>query len=131
MGNRDWGREFESMFQQHGRGHGDWGRGHGSQWGGWGPPGRRSGPPPWLAGLFGLAGQEPVRGPRARRGDVRVAILAVLADGPLNGYQVIQEIGDRTDGAWRPSPGSVGPARRAPSANGAHTAATSASCSAR
>jgi DNA-binding PadR family transcriptional regulator len=40
---------------------------------------------------------------------VRVAILAVLADGPLNGYQLIQEIGDRTRGAWRPSPGSVYP----------------------
>src|SRR3954449_5135043 len=104
MGNRDWGREFESMFQQHRRAHGgQWG----GSGGGWGPPGRRSGPPPWLAGLFGLAGEEPPRGPRARRGDVRVAILAVLADGPLNGYQVIQEISERTDGAWRPSPGSV------------------------
>jgi hypothetical protein len=42
MGSRDWGREFESMFQQHRRTHGqgDWGRGHGGQWGGWGPPGR-------------------------------------------------------------------------------------------
>src|SRR5262245_19780019 len=115
MAHRDWGREFEAMFQQHGRGrgHGDWSRGHGGQWGGswggWGPPGRRSGPPPWLAGLFGLATQEPARGPRSRRGDVRVAILAVLADGPLNGYQVIQEIAERTDGAWRPSPGSVYP----------------------
>jgi DNA-binding PadR family transcriptional regulator len=59
--------------------------------------------------LFGLATQEPTRGPRVRRGDVRVAILAVLADGPLNGYQVIQEIGERTGGAWRPSPGSVYP----------------------
>jgi DNA-binding PadR family transcriptional regulator len=115
---RDWGREFESLFQQHGHG---WNGGHGSgrggrgarggEWGGWqwGPPNRRSGPPPWLAGLFGLAQQEHARGPRVRRGDVRVAILAVLADGPLNGYQVIQEISERTKGAWRPSPGSVYP----------------------
>jgi DNA-binding PadR family transcriptional regulator len=114
---RDWGREFEQMFQQHGRGAGGWGHGRpgrggaGSPWGSqWGPPGRRGGgPPPWIAGLFGLAQQEQTRGPRARRGDVRMAILAVLADGPLNGYQVIQEISDRTDGAWRPSPGSVYP----------------------
>jgi DNA-binding PadR family transcriptional regulator len=56
-----------------------------------------------------MAQQQRARAPRARRGDVRVAILAVLADGPLNGYQVIQEIADRTDGAWRPSPGSVYP----------------------
>jgi len=112
---RDWGREFETLFQQHGRGwnggaHG--GRGaRGGEWGGWqwGPPNRRSGPPPWLIGLFGLAQQEHTRGPRVRRGDVRVAILAVLADGPLNGYQVIQEISERTDGVWRPSPGSVYP----------------------
>jgi DNA-binding PadR family transcriptional regulator len=116
MGSRDWGREFESLFQQHGhsRGHGH-GRGRGGEWSGpwgawqWGPPNRRSGPPPWLTGLFGLAAQEQTRGPRVRRGDVRVAILAVLADGPLNGYQVIQEIGERTGGAWRPSPGSVYP----------------------
>jgi DNA-binding PadR family transcriptional regulator len=112
---RDWGREFEAMFQQHGHGRSP-GRGHGrgGEWSGpwgawqWGPPGR-SGPPPWLAGLFGLASPEPSRGPRARRGDVRVGILAVLADGPLNGYQVIQEIAERTGGAWRPSPGSVYP----------------------
>jgi DNA-binding PadR family transcriptional regulator len=111
---RDWGREFETMFHQHGRGHGrghGGGHGRGGEWGPWqwGPGSRRSGPPPWLTGLFGLASPEPSRGPRARRGDVRVAILAVLADGPLNGYQVIQEIADRTRGAWRPSPGSVYP----------------------
>jgi DNA-binding PadR family transcriptional regulator len=62
-----------------------------------------------LVGLFGMAQQHQSRAPRARRGDVRVAILAVLADGPLNGYQVIQEIAERTGGAWRPSPGSVYP----------------------
>jgi DNA-binding PadR family transcriptional regulator len=107
---RDWGREFETMLRQHARGHG-----RGGEWSGpwgawqWGPPSHRSGPPPWLTGLFGLASAERTRGPRARRGDVRVAILAVLADGPLNGYQVIQEIADRTGGAWRPSPGSVYP----------------------
>jgi DNA-binding PadR family transcriptional regulator len=47
---------------------------------------------------------------RARRGDVRMAALSLLADGPRNGYQIIQEIGERTDGVWRPSPGSVYPA---------------------
>jgi DNA-binding PadR family transcriptional regulator len=59
--------------------------------------------------LFGLAAQERARGPQVRRGDVRVAILAVLADEPLNGYQVIGQIAERTGGAWRPSPGSVYP----------------------
>jgi DNA-binding PadR family transcriptional regulator len=106
---RSWGSEFESLFNQHGpqgRRGGDWG----GPWGGWGASNRRSGPPPWLTGLFGLVGQDgPPRGPRVRRGDVRVAILAVLAVEPLNGYQVIQQISERTDGAWRPSPGSVYP----------------------
>lgn len=48
-------------------------------------------------------------GRRAGRGDIRAAILALLAEQPMHGYQVIQELGDRTDGAWRPSPGSVYP----------------------
>jgi DNA-binding PadR family transcriptional regulator len=51
------------------------------------------------------------RGPRVRRGDVRAAILDLLAEGqPWNGYQIIQEIGSRTQGVWRPSAGSVYPA---------------------
>jgi DNA-binding PadR family transcriptional regulator len=49
--------------------------------------------------------------PRARRGDVRAAILDLLAEGqPWNGYQVIQTIAERTHGVWRPSAGSVYPA---------------------
>lgn len=75
-----------------------------------GPPG----PPPWLAGIFGMGGPPSGGGPKVRRGDVRSAILAVLqaaaeADEPINGYQVIQQIGERSEGAWRPSPGSVYP----------------------
>ena len=50
------------------------------------------------------------RGPRARRGDVRTALLALLAEEPRNGYQLMQEIERRSDGMWRPSPGSVYPA---------------------
>src|SRR6266581_6845701 len=55
------------------------------------------------------------RGPRVRRGDVRAAILDLLGEGreeaqPWNGYQIIQEIGARTQGVWRPSAGSVYPA---------------------
>jgi Fe2+ or Zn2+ uptake regulation protein len=44
------------------------------------------------------------------RGDVRVATLALLAEQPLHGYQIIQQITERSGGAWRPSPGSVYPA---------------------
>jgi DNA-binding PadR family transcriptional regulator len=49
------------------------------------------------------------RAPKARRGDVRAAILAVLAEQSMNGYQIIQEIAERSGGAWKPSPGSIYP----------------------
>jgi len=70
----------------------------------------REGPGPWRFGGFGPGPFGFPRGPRARRGDVRAAILALLAEGPRNGYQLMQEIEERSDGAWRPSPGSVYPA---------------------
>ncbi|MFW6773278.1 PadR family transcriptional regulator [Nocardioides sp. CPCC 205120] len=68
--------------------------------------------PPWVAGLLGF--DAPPQhghggGPKVRRGDVRAAILDVLASGPRNGYQVISEIAERSHGAWKPSPGSVYP----------------------
>jgi DNA-binding PadR family transcriptional regulator len=46
---------------------------------------------------------------RGRRGDVRAAILKLLAERPMHGYEMIQEIGERTQNLWRPSPGSVYP----------------------
>lgn len=48
-------------------------------------------------------------GGRARRGDVRAAILALLAEQPMHGYEIIRELGERSSGVWRPSPGSVYP----------------------
>jgi DNA-binding PadR family transcriptional regulator len=45
-----------------------------------------------------------------RRGDVRVALLIALADGPGHGYELIQTLEAKSDGRWRPSPGSVYPA---------------------
>ena len=66
---------------------------------------RREGFGPFFGGPGGFP-----RGPRARRGDVRTAALLLLAEGPLNGYQIMQEIERRSDGVWRPSPGSVYPA---------------------
>jgi DNA-binding PadR family transcriptional regulator len=64
--------------------------------------------PPWAAGPGGPWAAGP-RGPKARRGDVRAAILAVLAEQPMNGYQIIQEIAERSGGMWKPSPGSIYP----------------------
>ncbi|TQO18686.1 PadR family transcriptional regulator [Rhodoglobus vestalii] len=47
--------------------------------------------------------------PRMGRGDVRVAILHLLAEESMHGYQIIHEIEKRSNGAWKPSPGSVYP----------------------
>lgn len=49
------------------------------------------------------------RGPRGRRGNVRAAILALLTERPMHGYEMIQELDQRTGGGWRPSPGSIYP----------------------
>jgi len=59
-------------------------------------------------GYRGGHGGRPRR--RMRRGDVRAAILLLVEEEPRNGYQVMQEIEARSEGAWRPSPGSVYPA---------------------
>ncbi|HEY6532906.1 MAG TPA: PadR family transcriptional regulator [Acidimicrobiales bacterium] len=70
---------------------GGWGR-----WGGGGPgfgPGR---------------GRGRGRG-RARKGDVKAAVLALLAERPMHGYEIIGELAERTGGMWKPSPGSVYP----------------------
>ena len=88
------------MFGRRMHSHGGFGGGprvgvHGGRWGGggpWGPP-------------FGGRGG----GPRVRRGNVRAAILALLAERPMHGYEMIQELEARTDGLWRPSAGSIYP----------------------
>jgi DNA-binding PadR family transcriptional regulator len=96
------------------RRHGGRPGGRGGQRGPW-----SGGPPPWVQGLIDMAqsGGQPDsghgrfghRGPKVRRGDVRSAILDVLAVEPMNGYQIIQQIAERSGGAWKPSPGSVYP----------------------
>jgi DNA-binding PadR family transcriptional regulator len=48
-------------------------------------------------------------GPRARRGDIRAAVLALLAERPMHGYEMITELEERTGGIWRPSAGSIYP----------------------
>ncbi|HSK25770.1 MAG TPA: PadR family transcriptional regulator [Jiangellales bacterium] len=91
-------------------------RGGGGPWGGWG----WGGPPPWArpggpwanpfdaGGRGGPGSHGRRRGPRGR-GDVRLAIVGLLAEQPMHGYQLIQEITGRSEGRWRPSPGSVYP----------------------
>lgn len=105
--------EMGVSFPREGRGH------HGGH--GEGPPafvpGGRGG---WRQrGPGGPGGRPPFEGghdrrfghrPHAGRGDVRAAVLALLAETPLHGYQIIQQISERSGGDWRPSPGSVYPA---------------------
>src|SRR5437868_10516003 len=65
---------------------------------------------PFAGGGFG-----PGWGPRggwrkARRGDIRTAALLLIAEEPRNGYDVMQLVEERSEGVWRPSPGSIYPA---------------------
>jgi DNA-binding PadR family transcriptional regulator len=71
---------------------------------------RRMGGGPFGGGPGGPFGRGHGRGRgRARRGDVRLALLRLLAEQPANGYQLMQTIEERSGGRWRPSPGSVYP----------------------
>jgi DNA-binding PadR family transcriptional regulator len=49
------------------------------------------------------------RGGRGQRPNVRPAVLALLLERPMHGYEMIQELESRTGGIWRPSPGSIYP----------------------
>src|ERR1700678_1907093 len=69
--------------------------------GGQGGPGRA----PGRGGHGGRTG-----GRRGRRGDVRTAILALRAERPMHGYEMLAELARRTREVWRPSPGSLYPA---------------------
>jgi DNA-binding PadR family transcriptional regulator len=79
--------------------------GHHRAFGPFGPPRPPMPPGPW--GPWGH-GRGRGRGRRGR-GDVRAAILALLAERPMHGYEMIQELEARTGGVWRPSPGSIYP----------------------
>ncbi|WP_370150117.1 PadR family transcriptional regulator [Streptacidiphilus sp. EB129] len=115
---------------QPGRRDRSWGGGRGPRhehreaFGGFGPP--PPPPPPGPGGFggpgafgpgfgpFGFGGHGPHRrgggrGGRARRGDVRASLLALLRDRPMHGYEMIREIAERSGGTWKPSPGSVYP----------------------
>jgi DNA-binding PadR family transcriptional regulator len=91
-------RAMSEGRRRHGGGHG---------------PGHGFGPGPFGPGGFGGFGRgfgPGGRGKRARRGDVRAAVLLLLEEEPRNGYQLMQELEERSGGVWRPSPGSIYPA---------------------
>ena len=72
------------------------------------------GPHPHGGGGRGRGGRSRGRGYsdrryRANRGDIRAAVIALLAEDPMHGYQIMQELAERSKGAWEPSPGSIYP----------------------
>ncbi len=85
-------RDFRDMHEARGR-----------AFGGWRPPF----PPPGHGHGHGRGRGRGGRG--GRRGNVRAALLALLNERPMHGYEMIQELDGRTGGVWRPSPGSVYP----------------------
>ena len=94
-------RDFRDMHEGRGRGHEGRERGFGFGW---------RGPFPFPPHAHGPHGHGRGRGrSRGRRGNVRAAILALLTERPMHGYEMIKEIDTRTGGVWSPSPGSVYP----------------------
>lgn len=103
------------QHDEHG-GRGGFGGGPRERRGRFGPPGGHGfGPGPGFGpgggpafGPGGPRGFGP-RGARARKGDVRSAILSLLSEAPSSGYGLMKSIAEKTQDAWRPSPGSVYP----------------------
>jgi DNA-binding PadR family transcriptional regulator len=92
-------KHWRAMTGPHGGAHRGRERGYGQRWG-------RGFP----FGGFAPGGGPFGSGRKARRGDIRTAALLLLAEEPRNGYQIMQEVEERSEGVWRPSPGSVYPA---------------------
>jgi DNA-binding PadR family transcriptional regulator len=88
-----WDRDWSRMGG-HGHGPGHWARGRGP------------GPDAW-AGILSEWWRGPA--PRAERGTVRWLVLDAIATQPRHGYEIIQAIGEKSNGAYKPSPGVVYP----------------------
>jgi DNA-binding PadR family transcriptional regulator len=97
----------------------DAGKPHGPQWG-WKRKAASFGGPPfmrkWMEG--GMAGGPPFgpfagrgqRGPRMfGQGDLRLLLLALIADKPSHGYDLIRTIESKFQGNYVPSPGTIYP----------------------
>lgn len=62
--------------------------------------------------VSGDVGEGRRRGRRGRMfgtGELRLALLALIADAPRHGYELIKEIEEATNGSYAPSPGAVYP----------------------
>ena len=94
--------KYEHERGRHGHSRGGRGPGPGNGFGpGFGPgPGPGYGPGP--------RGRKRRSG-RARRGDVRLALLGLLAEEEASGYALMKSVEERSRGVWKTSPGSVYP----------------------
>jgi DNA-binding PadR family transcriptional regulator len=101
-------REFRDYVRGNDAGHdGPFGPGFGRGFGrGFGGP---SGFGPGFGPGGGRGGRRGGHSRRGRRGDVRAAILVLLAERSMHGYEIIQEVAERSQDLWKPSPGSVYP----------------------
>jgi DNA-binding PadR family transcriptional regulator len=90
---------FDQFSEKTGRGRGPHGHAHGHGRGSWSAEPEGGFGPPWAGRGRG----------RMRRGDIRVALLRALLDGPAHGYEIISRLEEKSGGLWRPSPGSVYP----------------------
>lgn len=92
-GHKLWEHRTVFVSHRHGRRHGRFG--------------------PWIGPerFFAMGGPGPFAGwgPKVGRGRVREAILSLLAEEPMHGYQIMQELTERSHGVWQPSPGSIYP----------------------
>ena len=84
-------------------------KGCGPKWG-WARKGAKEwGGPPWMrGGPFGMGGG----GGRSRmfgQGDLRLLLLALIADRPSHGYDLIRTIETKFGGSYAPSPGAIYP----------------------
>jgi DNA-binding PadR family transcriptional regulator len=105
-------RDFRDHVREHvAEGGGPFERGFGRGFGpgGFGPGGPGFGFGPGVGGRRGGPGHAGRGRGRGKRGDVRAAILTLLTERPMHGYEMIQEIAERSKDLWKPSPGSVYP----------------------
>ncbi len=71
--------------------------------------GKAWGGPPWMrGGPFGMGGGGP-RGRMFGQGDLRLLLLALIADSPSHGYDLIRTIEAKFAGSYSPSPGTIYP----------------------
>ena len=71
-----------------------------------GPPWMNGGPGNWPKVL------------QAGRGNIRPIILQALNERPMHGYEIIRHFAIRSNGHWKPSPGSVYPTLKKLTADG-------------